>query len=275
MSSILTNSSAMVALQTLKGINNDLAGVQNEVSTGLKVSNSKDNAATWSIASTMKEDVAIFDKLVENLDKADAMVGVARSATEQVADLLIQAQEKVVQAAGATAEEQATLQTEIEALAATISSIALSSQFNGASLTNGTNGASQTVTMAVVRDASGTLATVDTMTIAMVDLEAVASALTGLAFDGSQADMDAVDAELDTVNAAAAAFGAAQARIETQSSYLSKQSDALTNGVSALVDADMEEASARLTALQTQQQLGTQALSIANQAPQAILSLFQ
>ena len=87
--------------------------------------------------------------------------------------------------------------------------------------------------------------------------------------------LDTVDALLDDANAAAAAFGAAQARIEAQGEFLSKQADALKTAVGAMVDADMEEASARLSALQVQQQLGIQALSIANQAPQSILSLFR
>ncbi|MEM8569719.1 MAG: flagellin [Pseudomonadota bacterium] len=273
MSSILTNSSAMVALQTLKGINKDLSGVQNEVATGLKVATAKDNAATWSIASTMKSDVAIFDKLTENLDKADAMIGVARSATEKVAELVTEIQTKMTQAAGATSAEQTTLGNEIQALADTITSIAQSSQFNGVNMV-GASGSSQSVTMAVIRDGAGDITAVDVMTVSAVDLEAVASALTGLTVDGSQTSLDAINTELNTVNEAAAAFGASQARIDAQREYLQSQSDALTNGVSALVDADMEAASARLTALQTQQQLGTQALSIANQSPQAILSLF-
>lgn len=274
MSSILTNSSAMVALQTLTGINKDLAGVQNEVSTGLKVSSAKDNAATWSIAQTMKQDVAIFDKLTENLDKANAVVGVGVSAAEQISELAIQIQGKIAQGAGATAAEQAKLNDEVDALADTISSIAESAQMNGQSLT-AAGAANQSITMSVVRDAAGAITGTDAMTVTAVDMEAVGAALAAINADGSAANLELVNAQLTIINDAAAEWGAAQARIEAQGDYLSKQSDALTNGVSALVDADMEEASARLTALQTQQQLGTQALSIANQAPQAILSLFQ
>ena len=93
--------------------------------------------------------------------------------------------------------------------------------------------------------------------------------------DDADDNLDAVDSLLDDANTAAAAFGAAQIRIDAQNDFLAKQADALKNGVGALVDADMEEASARLAALQTQQQLGIQALSIANQAPQNVLSLFR
>ena len=110
------------------------------------------------------------------------------------------------------------------------------------------------------------------MTVTAQDLETLGAALT-LADDGSQ--LDDIDTLLDDANTAAAAFGAAQTRIEAQSNMLASQVDALKGGVSAMVDADMEEASARLSALQTQQQLGIQALSIANSAPQNVLSLFR
>ena len=108
------------------------------------------------------------------------------------------------------------------------------------------------------------------MTVAAQDLEVLGAAL-AVGTD----TLDDIDTLLDTANAAAAAFGAAQARIEAQGEFLSKQADALKTAVGAMVDADMEEASARLSALQVQQQLGIQALSIANQAPQSILSLFR
>jgi flagellin len=272
MSSIVTNNSAMVALQTLKSINKDLASVSNEVSTGLKVSTAKEDSSTWSIASTMKSDRGTFDKLNEVLTSGSAMIGVARSATEQAADLVRQIQEKMVQASGADADTTA-IGNEIAALAATITSIGNSAQYNGINMT-GSSGSAQTITMSVIRDTAGAL-TVDTFTVAAVDLTTLASSLSGLTVDGSSASLDAIDDALDAINTAAAAFGAAQARVEAQMDFLSKQADALETGVGALVDADMEEASARLTALQTQQQLGTQALSIANQQPQTLLSLFQ
>jgi flagellin len=275
MSSILTNSSAMVALQTLKGINKDLSGIQNQVSTGLKVSNAKDNAATWSIAATMDQDIAILEKLSENLDKANAVIGVGRSAAEQIKELAVKIQERVAQGAGASAAEQTKLGAEIVQLGNTISSIAESAQMNGMTLTGNTNGANVNVTMSVVRDGSGAITSTDVMTVTAVDLYSVGTALGALAADGSTASLETVNTQLTIITDAAAAWGAAQARIEAQNEYLSNQADALVNGVSALRDADMEAASARLTALQTQQQLGTQALSIANQAPQSLLSLFR
>ena len=113
----------------------------------------------------------------------------------------------------------------------------------------------------------------ETFSTGDADLEAVATAVKAVTFDA--AGLDAIDDELDTVNTAASTFGAAQARIDAQNDFLGKQASSLKEGVGSLVDANMEEASARLQALQVQQQLGTQALSIANQAPQSVLSLFR
>jgi len=271
MASILTNTSSMVALQTLKGLNKGMAKVQDEISTGLKISTAKDNSSSWSIASTMNSDVSSYKKLGESLTSASAMVGVARTASEQVAGLLKQIQEKVVQADGADADSLTKLQDEVDALTDTIVSIATSAQYNGINLVSAA-GTDQDVLVSVIRDDAGAL-TSEKLTVTAQDLETLGAAIT--LTDDADDNLDAVDTLLDDANTAAAAFGAAQIRIDAQSAFLSKQADALKSGVGALVDADMEEASARLAALQTQQQLGIQALTIANQAPQNILSLFR
>jgi flagellin len=272
MSSILTNTSALVALQTLKSINSGMGKVQNEVSTGLKVSTAKENSSTWSIASTMNSDVSSFKKLGEALTSASAMVGVARTAAEEVAEIVKQIQTKFVQAENPDAD-LTKIGAEVTALTATITSIAASAQYNGINLVN-TGSTAETVTVSVIRSAAGALS-VGTASTGVADLAAVATAIAALTLGGGSAAVDGVDAQLDVVNTAAATFGAAQARIEAQNSFLGKQADALKMGVGALVDADMEEASARLQALQVQQQLGIQALSIANQAQQSLLALFR
>jgi flagellin len=272
MSSILTNTSSMVALQTLKGINKGMAKVQDEISTGLKVSTAKDNSSSWSIASTMNSDVASYRKLGESLTSASALVGVARTAAEQVGELVKEIQTKVVQAQNPDADV-AKLTAQVTALAATITSIAGSAQYNGINLVN-TGSTAETITVSVTRSAAGAVGS-QTFSTGVADLAAVATAITGIADISAAAALDTVDTQLDAVNTAAATFGAAQARIEAQNSFLGKQADALKNGVGAMIDADMEEASARLAALQTQQQLGIQALTIANQAPQSILALFR
>jgi flagellin len=265
MASILTNTSAMVALQTLKSTNTGLAKAQNDISTGLKVATAKDNSSSWSIASTMKSDVGSFRKLSDALTSASAMVGVARTAAEQISDILKTIQEKVVQGQNPDGDA-AKLNAEITALSDTITSIASSAQYNGINFVGAAG--SQTITVSIMRDAAGVL-TMGTATVTNVVLAGMAAAIT------TASTPDAVDSLIDSANSAAAAFGAAQARIEAQNVFLTKQADALKSGVGALVDADMEEASARLSALQVQQQLGIQALSIANQQPQSLLALFR
>jgi flagellin len=158
MSSILTNTSALVALQTLKSINSGMGKVQNEVSTGLKVSTAKENSSTWSIASTMNSDVSSFKKLGEALTSASAMVGVARTAAEEVAEIVKQIQTKFVQAENPDAD-LTKIGAEVTALTATITSIAASAQYNGINLVN-TGSTAETVTVSVIRSAAGALSCV-------------------------------------------------------------------------------------------------------------------
>lgn len=281
MSSILTNTSSMVALQTLRSTNTALGRTQNEISTGKSVATARDNSSSWSIASTMSADVGAFRTLSQSLTSASAMVGVARVAAEQVADILRQVQEKIVQAQNPDAD-LFKLNADIRALGETIGSIAGSAQYNGINLVE-TGATAQTVTLSLTRDAAGTVTT-QTFSTGVADLGTIADDVTVLIADrligpplgiGHPDTLDWIDTRLDRANTAAATFGAAQARIDAQNDFLSLQADALKEGVGALVDANMEEASARLTALQTQQQLGIQALSIANQAPQSIVALFR
>jgi flagellin len=269
MTSILTNTGSMVALQTLKSVNKSLTSVQSEVSTGLKVATAKDNSSTWAIASTMSSDVASYEQLSSTLTSASAMVGNARSAAEQVADILIEIQKKIVQAENTTnADDLEKIQAEVDGFTASITSIAKSAQYNGINMVQ-SGATAQTITVSIMRDDAGALTT-ETFDIDAQDPETLGATLTV-----GTATVDDLDTLIDSANEAASAFGAAQVRIDAQNAFLSKQAASLKEGVGALVDADMEEAAARLTALQTQQQLGIQALSIANQAPQTVLSLFQ
>ncbi|TPE52488.1 flagellin [Amaricoccus solimangrovi] len=267
MSSILTNTGSMVALQTLKSVNKGLNKVQDQISTGLKVSTAKDNSSNWSIASTMSSDVASYESLGGSLTSASAMVGTARSAAEQISGILKDIQTKIVQAENPDSDTTK-IQAEVTALTDTITSIAKSAQYNGINLVE-SGATAQDITVSIMRDSSGALTT-ETFSVGAQDLETLGAALVV-----GTATVDDLDTLIDSANTAAAAFGAAQARIDAQNAFLSKQANSIKEGVSALVDADMEEASARLTALQTQQQLGIQALSIANQAPQTVMSLFR
>jgi len=462
MSSILTNNSAMVALQTLKSINKNLAMTQSEISTGKSVASAKDNSAVWAISKVMESDVSGFKAVSEGLSLGESTVAVAANASETITDLLTEMKGRIVAAQEENVDRDA-IQADIDALEAQIGSVVGAAQFNGQNLIDGsstvdmnvlssldrsTDGTVSSSSIAVVRqnlsvtDATATaqLGTADgaadqagadaaftvlnnttvaagadttgtgtnayfenddltdeatnaptvladgtgasfsvnevqagaTYQIYLSDVEInvvgggtttgsrtfsyVASesdgttdvanelasqinAFFGAATDdgnysasvnsttntagdvnlneiqltnnsgaainfsaqitqggtagtsassgglGALASLDvtqnatgaltAIDGLIQQSIDASAAFGSVQNRIETQSEFVSKLSDSLKAGIGSLVDADMEEVSARLQALQTQQQLGVQSLSIANQAPQSILSLFR
>lgn len=407
MTSILTNTGAMTALQTLKGINANLEKTQNEISTGKKVATAADDAAVFAISKVMESDVVGFKKLNEGMAVAESTVAVARNAAETVTELLIQTKDKIVQAQDPS-QDQAKIQADIVSLREQISTVVNAAQFNGINMV--ADGASTDVLSSLNRDGAGNV-TSSNITVNHQDLSVgtftSAAALAGstgaatandraattlgngggtasLVFDTSvmtvgdrieisiggdsfsavysQGDADAtdpnaafatrvksaidsfaisdgteatdldvdfdptapntlvltndtgtdlsvsaqyvnqgagglgaldainvddgaggdsaaalaaIDGLIDTSTDAAAAFGTAQNQLTTQMDFVSKLSDAMTAGIGSMVDADMEAASARLQALQTQQQLGIQSLSIANSAPQNILSLFR
>ncbi len=427
MTSILTNNGAMVALQTLKSINNDLGTVQEQISTGKKVGTATDNAATWAISKTMEADVGAFKQISEGLSVGESTVAVARDASETTTDLLKQMKEKIVQSQSTSnADDRTKIQADISALKEQVSSVVGAAQFNGVNLLKNNSLTAGSGTMNILssldRTADGsvdpsyidvkkadlgtqqqkmgttaattgnyitgtagaingtTSTTLSTFTIAdgtvaagigyrisftvpagnatagsgagaeppvagqynyvardgdtakdvvaalaaqingsgAVSLTAAvgtsdADGNTGLVLDfaadgdgltvgiaaftaagatvggglaemskidvttdaGSEKALAAIDDLIKTSVDAAAQFGTSQNRIETQNNFVGKLTDNLKAGIGSMVDADMEEASARLKALQTQQQLGIQSLSIANQAPGAVMSLFR
>lgn len=428
MSSILTNTGAMVALQTMKSINKSMGAVQNEISTGKSVATAKENAAVWAIAKTMESDVKGFKGISDSLSLGSSTIAVARSASEQISDLLTEIKGKIV-ASQEDNVDRSKIQADVAALRDQIGAIVGAAQFNGLNLlsnnrggatvaqivgntgagagvlkssevqilssldrsTSGVKASNITVTKsdlgtgartagtgtdiaataatgagAVAAGASGTISIVGDVgtaarsgnrvlagdTYAIGGLTGITAAISYVARDGDNTtDIArnlverlnfeakkaglAYTAELDTTGAnpgvkitngttagittttavntggtagggleilrdldvttalgaeaalsaiegltqtaiqAAADFGTSQKRIDVQKDFVSSLVDSLRSGIGSLVDANMEEASARLQALQVQQQLATQSLSIANQAPQSILSLFR
>ncbi|MGX9352308.1 flagellin N-terminal helical domain-containing protein [Shimia sp. W99] len=409
MSSILTNNSAMVALQTLQSVNKNLATTQSQISTGKRVDSARDNSAIWAISKVMESDVKGFKAISESLSLGQSTVAVARQAAETVTDLLTQMKGKIV-AAQEDNVDRAKLNTDVTALKDQIASVVGAAQFNGLNLVDGST-ASADILASLDRDNAGNV-TASSITVTAQDLstggysaKAVfdATNTNGVSADGqdtfgfaldanggtddvgqfeieshataaytagdrisirlgdvdvsytiSQEDIDATStadviavglkaaieasdanvsveyniantgrlaitnedttdglsisgqfhnvgsgglgalAAIDVSNSAgasaalgsietligtsidaAAAFGSAQGRVDTQMEFVSKLTDSLKSGIGSMVDANMEETSARLQALQVQQQLATQSLSIANQAPQSILSLFR
>ncbi|MBO28359.1 MAG: flagellar protein [Rhodobacteraceae bacterium] len=278
MSSILTNTSAMGALSTLRGVNEQLGETQNRISTGLKVSSAKDNASYYSISTTMNSESGMNKAVNEGLTLAKNSVSTARLGAETVVDL---AQEFVDRLAFAQTEgvNQGDIQKELTALAAQMQTAIEQSSFNGENLISATGAGPKEVVSGVSRNG----ATLNTTTINFTtsDLEAVQANFAAIMIDDTttpaalETALTNAESYLTTVTGAATDLGIAERSIETQQNFLSELTDKLDAGVGSMIDADMEEEAARLQSLQVQQQLATQSLSIANQAPQNILSLFQ
>ena len=281
MTSILTNNSAMVALQTLKNINSQLGKTQADIATGKSVANAKDNAAVWAISKVMETDQSGFKTIQSNLNVADSVVGTARKGAEEVVKLLTEMKNLAI-GAGNDAADFGKIQTDIDGKMAQINAVIGASQMNGINLlktdVNGAGATDFTVLGSLDRT-NGTVATASSdIVVAGVDFEAnisgaVPTAITDQAT--AKTAIGEIEALLDIAVQGAADLGSSGKRISDQSNFVGALADSLKAGVGSLVDADMEEASARLQALQTQQQLGIQALSIANQAPGAVMSLFR
>ncbi len=277
MSSILTNNGAMVALQTLKSINKDLTSTQNAISTGKDIASAKDNSAIWAISKVMESDVAGFKAVEDSLALGESTVAVALAGAEQITNLLNDMKEKVVAATGENVDHTK-LAADITELTNQVTAIIDGSQFNGTNLLND-NAVDLVVLASINRQSDGSVAeaTNTSITVTSVDFTSnldlsdidVTDAAT------AQSSIEALEVHIQTAIDGAAALGASAKRIQDQGEFVGKVTDAMKSGIGSLVDADMEAASARLQALQTQQQLGVQALSIANQAPQTILSLFR
>lgn len=281
MSSILTNNGAMVALQTLKSINMDLNKTQDMISTGKEIASAKDGSAVWAISKVMESDVVGFDAISDALSLGESTVAVASAAAEQIVNVLGEIKELAV-SANSENVDFAKIQTDIDERVAQVASIVSAAQFNGANLlatdVDG-NGATSLGIVSSLDRVGSAAPTVATITVATVDFEAnidLAADLTSITDVTTAATaLGEIETFLQTAIDGAADLGASAARIRDQNEFVGKLTDAMKIGIGALVDTDMEEASAKLQALQTQQQLGVQALSIANQAPQTILQLFR
>ncbi|MEE9381211.1 MAG: flagellin [Hyphomonadaceae bacterium] len=414
MSSILTNNSAMVALDTLRNINRNLSGIQSEIATGKKVANAQDNAAIWAISTVMSTDVESFKQITDSLNLGSSTVGVARAGAEQITGML-QDMKNLIVSAQEDNVDRSKIQTDIAELRKQVTSIVGAAQFNGLNLINGSStadvdilasldrtssgvtasfisverqdlsisntgsaatfggtavtdtslidnggtnagtadtvadGATQAITVAsvadgnsyrIVLDDSGDANSLGQRTFEYVagtddsassvaanlanqvstflaqtgdtnytvsrtddvisitnnsgaDLDITAESATGgtagvtsgglgnlatidvTSEAGATAALTAIEGLLQTSIDAAASFGSSQTRIANQGEFVNTMIDSLTSGIGALTDSDIEAASAKLQALQVQQQLGVQALSIANQGPQSLLSLFR
>ncbi|PZU00270.1 flagellin [Brevundimonas sp.] len=270
--SIHTNTSAMIALQNLNRTNDQLASTQSRVNTGLKVQGAKDNAAVWAVAQGQRADRGSLEAVTTSLNRATSIADVSLAAGEQISDILVELKQKATAAAdpSATAAMRTSYNDEFQSLLSSIQSFADNAVFDGSNILDGT--ATTALNFLASADASETIS-LDRQNLTLAGLSLTGTSLTSEA--NATAALTAVNAAIATSSSRLAELGAQAKQIERHTTYVGKLSDALEAGIGNLVDADMAKESARLTALQVQQQLGVQALSIANQSPQIILSLFK
>jgi flagellin len=305
MSSLMTNTSSMVALQTLRSINSQLDTTNNRVSTGLRVNSAADNAAYWAIATTTKSDNGALSAVNDALGLGASTVNVAATGLSQINDglqkiknLLVTAQEPGV--------DRGKIQTEIAAQLADISAKADASTLNGENWLsvdsssagyNGTKSILASFTRAggavsvdtididisniSLYDTNGNIGIIDksrtsggsTTSVADIDISTLTDSSADLTTIGEY--MQIVDDAIADVTTASTTIGTVQTRIDSQQTFVKALMDANTSAVGTLVDADIETESTRLKALQTQQQLAIQSLSIANSSTQNVLQLFR
>ena len=262
--SINTNVGALVALQNLNQTNRDLGVAQNRVNTGLKVSSAKDNGAIFAIAAGQRAEMAALDSVKQSMQRGQSIVDVAMAAGDTVMNALTELKSLAVAIADSPAGTSAgdKYQADFDAIVTEIGSALRGAKFDGVNLF----------------DANAAAITVKSSTTGSFDLKAISAAdvdALSLGFDGTDRTVATVEDAIASFTGTLADFGTKSKSLDRQLTFTAKMQDALETGVGNLVDADLAKESARLTALQTKQQLGVQALSIANQSSSIVLSLFR
>jgi flagellin len=313
MASILTNVSAMTALQSLNKTNMSLEMTQRRISTGYRVGTAEDNAAYWSIATTMRSDNSALSTVKDALGLGAATIDVAYTAMNSAIDVTKAIKDKLV-AARQPGVDRTKIQAEVTELQNQLKSIADSAVFSGEnwlstdssaasynptktivssfSRTNGAitigtisvdvtkltfydagTGATQVGIVDGLRDATGAISATGTFSVATLNIAALTNSVTDITTLESY--IVGADQAISDMTSSASTLGATKQRVTLQKNFVGALMDAVDRGISTLVDADMTEESTKLQALQVQQQLGTQSLSIANQNSQNILALFK
>jgi flagellin len=281
--SVNTNVGAMAALQSLNATQKDLATTQSRINTGLSVSSTKDDSASYTIAQGLRGDLGGLKSVSSSLSRAKSVTDVAVAGAEQISDIVNQMKAKATQAAdnGIDTATRDALNKDFTALRDQITTIVNASDFNGTNLLKASGG--QVTALQSLQD-SNTATTAwnpDSLSVANQGLDLGGSVIT-VASSGvissqatAQAMVDTLKTTQDNLKTTLSTLGAASRKIDAQQTFTSKLSDVIEGGIGNLVDADLAKESARLQAAQVKQQLGVQALSIANQAPQTITSLFR
>jgi flagellin len=268
--SVNTNAGAMVALQNLSKTNNELQAAQLRITTGLRVNGPKDDAATFAIAQNMRGNIAGMSAVKTNLGLGVSIATVAVDAAKAISDLLIEMKAKAVQASqtGLSSDSYTALNQEFTSLRNQLTTIVETAEFNGANLIT-----SVATDLNILSTVEGSTITLAAQKLDPTTLILHTAALTNAA--SASAARILINTAVTNVSNALAALGSSAKRVEIQTDFTSKLQDILKTGLGNMVDADLAAESANLQSLQIKQQLGVQALAIANSGPQSILALFR
>ena len=271
--SVNTNAGAFAALQNLNSTNRDLETVQNRINTGLNVASARDDAATFAIAQNLRSDLSGLNAVTSSLDRAQSSIDVAIAAGEAVSDLLIELKEQAVSASDTSLDtaSRTAINNDFTQLRDQITSIVNNAEFNGTNVVENNGDA----IVAITNDTGSNTITVAAQNLSLGggNVTITATQSIGTAALASSAIQN-IESSISNVNTALSELGSGATRLELQGDFVSQLSDAIEVGIGNLVDADLANEAANLQALQVRQQLGLQALSIANQAPSTVLGLF-
>jgi flagellin len=271
MNSINTNAGAMIALQNLNATNSELQTTQQRINTGKKIGDAKDNGAIWSMAKMQSATSSSLNAVKDSLQRGQSTIDVGLAAGDTITDLLGKMKEKALAASDTslnTASFKA-LVSDFTSLRDQITKAVTNAKFNGVSLVDGT-----TTKLQFLSNSDGVAYTVNAKTLSLVGLGLTAGS-TFVDATAAKAMITTMTTAMTTATNKLANLGTSSTGLDMHLTFVGKLQDSLDAGVGNLVDADLAKESAKLQSLQTKQQLGVQALSIANQTPQSILSLFK
>ena len=270
MTSINTNVGALIALRNLNLTNVELEKVQDRVSTGFKVIGPKDDASNFSIAQGLRADLKAFDAVQQSLSAGRGVIAAALAGAENLSNLLAEMKQKIIQAANPanTPNQQSILSADFDNMVQQLNAFVSNAVYNGRNIISSGSG-SVSITSTIT---GGQLTIVNASTLGGVSTALSSGVATTT---GALALLTAVTAQELVVGTALGTLGANAKNIDFQATFSKTLSDAVTEGLGSLVDADLAKESAALQALQVKQQLGVQALSIANKRPEIILGLFR
>lgn len=276
-SSVITNSAAMVAAQSLNSVNASLQSVQNAVSTGYSVSNAVDNGAAYAVAQTVRTQVSGLTAANQQLGDTQGLLSTTNTALQSISTLMTSMKQTLVNLSntGISSDQQSQYKAQYTSQLSNLKAYIKGASYNGKTLINGfASSGYNSITM--VSDGSGSTFQIGKSTVTT----SVYNAITGLAGKSATSIQSALSASgtfskaVSSVGTFMNTYGNMTNRIDNQITFNQNKINALNNGLGALVDANMTQESAKLNSLQIQQQLATQALSIADQAPSILVKLF-